>query len=321
MTDTGSPGPKTWKAETGRRIKQARERAGLTQDTLASRLGLTDAAVSAWEVGTVRPTAQQLADTANVLGVLASDLVPEEKRNVCSRCGVDGEPYLRGIWEGWRRCLERMQGNSQIGNSLQTLISMALAKTGLSKEIRKQVYDEVKKIPIPEIFYAREKAEPEIEPFVCFAQHRRGEAHQFAKTTWEVVRAIRDEAKLGKRPISEIGKAHGMKASHTRGIISNKAWYDPNYTPPQPKAWGTPRKLDWEKVRWVRKHYAEHRNPGTWYAGVLGVNKSMIYKILWNQDWHDASYKPPMRRRSAASSAPRKTESPRDSSSPSEAKP
>ena len=50
-------------------IKAARLRLGITQDELAKRLGVTQAAISHWEKGITFPTTRQLPIVAEVLGI------------------------------------------------------------------------------------------------------------------------------------------------------------------------------------------------------------------------------------------------------------
>lgn len=58
------------------RIKTLREKAGLTQDDVASKLGCTRAAVSHWEQGK-RPHVATLIALARILKTTASELLGE----------------------------------------------------------------------------------------------------------------------------------------------------------------------------------------------------------------------------------------------------
>ena len=51
------------------RIKYLRESAGLTQNELAEKLGLTDVAISRWELGITSPRSKTLINMANLFGV------------------------------------------------------------------------------------------------------------------------------------------------------------------------------------------------------------------------------------------------------------
>ena len=53
----------------GRRIRSARERAGLTQAALASQVGVTRSAVAQWETGRAGQVGGNLAQIASILGV------------------------------------------------------------------------------------------------------------------------------------------------------------------------------------------------------------------------------------------------------------
>ena len=52
----------------GKRIQRARESAGISQGELAAKMGLTQAALSNYELGKRRPSLSKLEDIANSLG-------------------------------------------------------------------------------------------------------------------------------------------------------------------------------------------------------------------------------------------------------------
>jgi transcriptional regulator with XRE-family HTH domain len=62
-------------SEFGRRIAEARLRAGLTQVELAKRLGVTQQAVAAWERRNVALRAEQIRTLAEALGTTADYLI------------------------------------------------------------------------------------------------------------------------------------------------------------------------------------------------------------------------------------------------------
>jgi antitoxin CcdA len=61
----------------GSRIKQAREQAGLSQNALAGRVGITAAAVALWETARSQPTSDKLPMLAKSLGVSSAWLLGE----------------------------------------------------------------------------------------------------------------------------------------------------------------------------------------------------------------------------------------------------
>lgn len=61
------------------RIHQARHAAGLTQSKVAAQIGVTQAAVSAWESGKATPGLENLHKLAVALGCQIDDLVGEEQ--------------------------------------------------------------------------------------------------------------------------------------------------------------------------------------------------------------------------------------------------
>lgn len=54
---------------TGKTLKQLREEAGLTQEQLAFRMGVTRATIYNWETGAVQPSRQYIKPLADLLGV------------------------------------------------------------------------------------------------------------------------------------------------------------------------------------------------------------------------------------------------------------
>lgn len=59
----------------GETLRRLREDAGMTQEDVANRLGISGQAVGAWENGRARPRLSKLNELARLLGVDASDLV------------------------------------------------------------------------------------------------------------------------------------------------------------------------------------------------------------------------------------------------------
>ena len=61
----------------GQIIKRLRKERGLTQESLAERLGVTFQAVSKWESGASDPSTTNLMALAKLFGVSAEDLLKE----------------------------------------------------------------------------------------------------------------------------------------------------------------------------------------------------------------------------------------------------
>ena len=78
----------------GERMRLARLRAGMTQEDLGDKLGVTQTAVSYWEAGKRDPGVPDLLRIAEGCGVLASSLLPPEHRE---QPGADGEGQFMTI--------------------------------------------------------------------------------------------------------------------------------------------------------------------------------------------------------------------------------
>ena len=63
----------------GKRIRDARKAAGLTQEELAERMGTSSVAVAQWETGRRNPKMGTVSKLAAALGVDVAELVPELK--------------------------------------------------------------------------------------------------------------------------------------------------------------------------------------------------------------------------------------------------
>ena len=68
-------------AEVGRRVRQAREYAGLTQDALAARVSLSRTSVTNIEKGRQKVLLHTLCGLATALGVAPACLLPDEDSN------------------------------------------------------------------------------------------------------------------------------------------------------------------------------------------------------------------------------------------------
>lgn len=64
-------------------VKNLRIKKGMTQEVLASMLGLDKSTVTKWETGKAMPTADKLPELARILGCTIDDLFrTEEKKEV-----------------------------------------------------------------------------------------------------------------------------------------------------------------------------------------------------------------------------------------------
>lgn len=61
------------------KIKEIREKNGITQDELARKLNVKQSAVAMWEAGKNSPTAAKIPTLARVLGCEINDLFDAEK--------------------------------------------------------------------------------------------------------------------------------------------------------------------------------------------------------------------------------------------------
>lgn len=70
------------------RIKSLREQKGLTQSTLARKIGITRSSVNAWEMGISTPSTQYLIELAGIFNVSTDYLLGLESTSTISTDGL-----------------------------------------------------------------------------------------------------------------------------------------------------------------------------------------------------------------------------------------
>ena len=98
-------------AQVGARIRQARERKGLSQEALAELLNVTKGLVSQYETGLTSPPSKRFSQLAEVLGVSADWLLtggePEEQTKAQTKTELEALLILRNLpHEEQRRALK-----------------------------------------------------------------------------------------------------------------------------------------------------------------------------------------------------------------------
>ena len=73
---------------TAERIKILREQAGMSQEKLAKRLGITRSSVNAWEMGISTPSTQYIAELAGLFRVSADSLLGLSEAATVSVAGL-----------------------------------------------------------------------------------------------------------------------------------------------------------------------------------------------------------------------------------------
>ncbi len=73
---------------TAERIKILREQAGMSQEKLAKRLGITRSSVNAWEMGISTPSTQYIAELAGLFRVSADYLLGLNETATVSIAGL-----------------------------------------------------------------------------------------------------------------------------------------------------------------------------------------------------------------------------------------
>lgn len=87
---------------TGEKIAKLRRQAGLSQEALCEKLGISRQAVSKWENGTAQPTNDNLSQLAKLFGVTISSLLDDEDINIGSSLPA-GEPEAEPAPQGSKK--------------------------------------------------------------------------------------------------------------------------------------------------------------------------------------------------------------------------
>ena len=90
-------------SENGRRLKQAREATGLSQEKAGSQVGVSGHMVWFWEAGRSMPRADRLSSLATLYGVSVDWLLGQEKDGLTTE--------VNAIWEEAQQALTRAAGN------------------------------------------------------------------------------------------------------------------------------------------------------------------------------------------------------------------
>ena len=98
----------------GQRISQLRRENGMTQETLAQRLGISNQAVSKWESDQCCPDIMQLPQLADLFGITLDALFGRTQAEKTALCAVASLPWeddnsLRAVCFLGRRLLEAQE--------------------------------------------------------------------------------------------------------------------------------------------------------------------------------------------------------------------
>ena len=79
---------------TGEKIAKLRRQAGMSQEALCEKLGISRQAVSKWENGTTQPTNENLVQLSKLFGVTISSLLDDEDINMGNRAAISEQENL-----------------------------------------------------------------------------------------------------------------------------------------------------------------------------------------------------------------------------------
>lgn len=115
---------------TGEKIAKLRRQAGLSQEALCEKLGISRQAVSKWENGTAQPTNDNLAQLAKLFGVTISSLLDDEDINIGSSLPA-GEPDTQPAPQGSKK----EEKSFKLGVLLQGIAIIILGITNILQAV------------------------------------------------------------------------------------------------------------------------------------------------------------------------------------------
>ena len=124
--------------KTGRFIADLRREAGLTQQELGERLGVTNKTVSRWETGTYMPPIESLEALSKTLGVSINEIIAGERLSPEEYISK-AEENIVNAWQDSSFTLKERQEyfkkrwlkNHAIARSLHIILCLALVITGV----------------------------------------------------------------------------------------------------------------------------------------------------------------------------------------------
>ena len=103
-----------WKG-IGQEIKKRREKLRLTQDILASKIGVRLATIARLEIGLRRPSINMLEKLAKIFGCNVVDLIKEKEDQLMQQTLGLHEPSLKGAPNFFRYCVADAAGRKPLG--------------------------------------------------------------------------------------------------------------------------------------------------------------------------------------------------------------
>ena len=121
----------------GKRIREARENAGLTQKELAKKIGVTGSAITNYEQGTSHPKENILYSLINVLNVDANFLFQDMMNSELLDFTV--EPHEKDLLQKYRRLPDT--GKQAVENMMDTMLAAQPDKVvSITEEPPREVY-------------------------------------------------------------------------------------------------------------------------------------------------------------------------------------
>lgn len=116
------------------------------------------------------------------------------------------------------------------------------------------------------------------------------------KLTPAEVAEIRRRYAAGGISRPELARQYRVKPATIEEVITHITFYDPNYTPPRPRAKGSAADFDPALARQIRQIYSAAEQSQRELADQFGVSRMMVARIVGNEVCPDPDYTYPDRR-------------------------
>lgn len=124
----------------GQKIKELREKKGLSQDELADKIKVTGSSISLWELGSTNPKGKNLIKLASFFGVDADSLRDKNLPKLDKEGEVDNNEYSKDFL---------LRENIRLHRKLEVLLEQALKaekEDGGKKDIIIELQGEIKRL-------------------------------------------------------------------------------------------------------------------------------------------------------------------------------
>jgi transcriptional regulator with XRE-family HTH domain len=122
-----------------RRLTELRRDKGVSQKELATAVGLSQSAIADYETGKVTPPLKALAVLSGYFGIILSDIVAEEEREILDQRMANAGPEERKLFADPQNVLDRVEFAKQVGKTVKELVEIYRKVTSVQEFSAEQI--------------------------------------------------------------------------------------------------------------------------------------------------------------------------------------